>query len=283
MRFERAGVAVHMVRLDQVHRQVSGNKWFKLKHNLLAAQAEGCGCVISFGGAWSNHIHALAWAGQQLDIKTVGVIRGEPGYAANPTLRDAAQWGMELHFVDRQSYRLRHQLAYQHQLCERWPGSRVIPEGGSNALALLGFESLALEVRRQCPAATHWVTAVGSGGTLAGLSRYASVDCRVLGVAALKKAGFLYADIRSLLADQSYQAMWGVDLEGHQGGYAKTTTELLAYLARFKQEFGIQLDHVYTGKMMLRVEQLIQQRCFAKGAELVVFHTGGVQGLRGLA
>lgn len=102
-------------------------------------------------------------------------------------------------------------------------------------------------------------------------------------MAVLKKAGFLYQDIASLLASQGYSASWCIDLDGHQGGYAKTTPELLAYLQRFKQEFGIQLDHVYTGKMMLRVEQLIQQQSFAKGAELVVFHTGGLQGLRGLA
>jgi len=280
----RAGVQLSLLRLDLVDDGVSGNKWYKLLCNLRHAQQQQARCIVSFGGAWSNHIHALACAGHRLGIPTVGVIRGEPGEQLTPTLTDAERWGMELHFVSRQAYRQRHDPLWQQALLARWPGAWLVPEGGSNPLALAGMAELVAQIQRQDIEADALVTACGTGGTLAGLVAAAPPQWRVLGVAALKGAGFLYDDVQQLLQQAGVEAAvpWCIDLDGHQRGYGRTTPDLLAFMQRFEGQHAVPLEHVYTAKMLFRLEQLIENSVFLPGTRILALHTGGLQGRRGL-
>lgn len=283
--YRRMGLDVRLLRLDQIGEGVSGNKWYKLQHNLLAAQQQGAERVLSFGGAWSNHIHALACAGYRFGLNTTGIIRGEPENISNPMLRDALRWGMQLQFVSRADYRRRHDADYLQQLQQQWPDALIVPEGGSNPLALKGLAGLVEQIQAQHLQPDYLVTACGTGGTLAGLVAAAPPHWRILGVAALKGAGFLYSDVHQLLdsAGVRPQAYWAIDLQGHCRGYARTTPELLAFMAEFEQQHQLSLEHVYTGKMLFRLEQLIEQGVFSPGSRILALHTGGLQGRRGLA
>lgn len=275
-------VEVGLLRLDQIDPLISGNKWYKLKYNLLSARTQGLSAVLSFGGAYSNHIHALAWAGKGLGLKTIAVIRGEPEYAGNPTLADALKWGMELHFVDRKTYRKRHDPNYVEQLRHRFGEFLLVPEGGSNALAVKGSaEILSPELIDQFqPSAV--VLACGTGGTLAGLVA-GNPSLNILGIPVLKGGGFLRNDIASLLEESSAEpGNWNLDLGGHFGGYGRVSDELRTFIGQFKVAHGIQLDQVYTGKMMLRLMQLISEGAFPAGSRILAIHTGGLQGLRGM-
>lgn len=277
-------ISLHLLRLDLIHPLVSGNKWFKLRYNLQQAKVSGASSVISFGGAFSNHLHALAWAGKELGIRTVGVVRGEPEYAQNPTLSDAACWGMELKFVSRSEYRQRDDVLYHKALLDLYPGAVIVPEGGSNALAVKGFEDLfAHPCWQQVPKMDLLVSACGTGGTLAGLiaARPAAID--VLGIPVLKGADFLYADIEQLLIESGAGPAgdWQLDLDGHEGGYAKLSADLIQFMRDFSAETNIELDPVYTGKMMFRLHKLIAQGTFSAGTSIVAVHTGGLKGRRG--
>lgn len=277
------GIGIHLLRLDQIDERVSGNKWFKLKYNLKAAGEQGFDRVLSFGGAYSNHIHALAWAGKVLGIKTIGVIRGEPEYANNPTLSDAARWGMELHFVTRAEYKRRQDADFLHALKERFDDPFIVPEGGSNALAVRGTAEIVSRTIISDFGIDHIVLPCGTGGTLAGVAA-SQPDISVVGIPVLKGAEFLNDDIKSLLKSAGYSDLnnWVLECGGHFGGYGKTTPELLAFIAMMASDYGIPLDQVYTGKMLLRVIELIDADFFVKGSQLLVLHTGGLQGLRSL-
>ena len=277
-------ITLHLLRLDLIHPLVSGNKWFKLRYNLQQAKACGASQVVSFGGAFSNHLYALAWAGKQLGIRTVGVVRGEPEYAQNPTLSDAAGWGMELKFVSRAEYRQRDDALYHKALLASYPGAVIVPEGGSNALAVKGFEDL---FEHPCwqhvPNPDLLVSACGTGGTLAGLIAARPATTNVLGIPVLKGADFLYADIQRLLEESGAGPVggWQLDLDGHEGGYAKLSADLVQFMRDFYAETNIELDPVYTGKMMFRLHKLIAQGTFRAGTSIVAVHTGGLQGRRG--
>lgn len=278
------GISLYLLRMDLIHPQVSGNKWFKLRQNLLEAKASDCERVISFGGAYSNHLHALAWAGHEMGIQTLGIVRGEPEYAGNPTLSDAQRWGMTLKFVSRSEYRLREDILYHKALCSTYPGSRIVPEGGSNALAVRGFSDLFdHDCWRVLPEPDLLVSACGTGGTLAGLIAAKPAVTDVLGIPVLKGGGFLKHDVQSLLAavEAGSVSNWQLDLDGHEGGYAKLSAELIEFMHQFEMQTKIELDPVYTGKMMFRLHKLIAQGKFSRGTKIVAIHTGGLQGRRG--
>ena len=280
---EKHGVELSILRIDQINTHVSGNKWFKLKYNLESAQSAGAKQVLSFGGAYSNHIHALAWAGNALGIKTVGVIRGEKEYADNPTLSDAASWGMELRFVDRKTYRQRTDPNFHQQLRRELDDFYLIPEGGSNAEAVKGCIEIVPSAVKDDFSPTHIVAACGTGGTLSGLV-VGNPEVKVLGIPVLKNASFLQDDIRSLIDSTGYvdPKNWHLDLYGHFGGYAKQSAELRQFCDDFFNCHGVLLDPVYTGKMMLRLWQLIEEGKFPSGSRIMAVHTGGLQGIRGM-
>lgn len=284
--YRRTGVEVWLLRLDRLHALISGNKGFKLKYALADAASSGLQRIVSFGGAFSNHIHALAYAGYERGIETIGVIRGEPEYAKNPTLSDAAGWGMRLYFVDRATYRQKSQADFLRQLEDRFGTFYLIPEGGCGPLATRG-----------CSEILDWVPAsrregfdligapVGTGGTLSGLIASKPARSRVLGYPVLKGADFLYRDIRQqlALAGVADPGGWELQLDAHGGGYGRVSSQLAAFIAALDRETGIALDPVYTGKMLLRFNQQVVQGEIRAGSRVLLLHTGGLQGLRGMA
>ncbi|MGB5445721.1 MAG: pyridoxal-phosphate dependent enzyme [Psychromonas sp.] len=286
---------------DLLHPQISGNKWRKLKYNLLEARKQQVDHIISFGGAYSNHLHALAAAGYHFGFNTTAIIRGESSYADNPTLKQCSAWGMQLQFVTRLEYKKRADPVYLQSLQRLYPNARIVPEGGSSLLAIPGVMETVQEIVQQAAhPVDHIVTATGSGGTLAGIVagvRHYQPNTKVTGIAVLKNAHYLNQEIASLLtdtqlsqpqkplladSDSNQQQEWILQTEFHHGGYAKVPVKLLDFCEQFMQQTGIPVEPIYTGKMFYGLFQLIEQGYFDKGQHIVALHTGGLQGLNGL-
>ena len=260
-------------RLDLIHPSISGNKFFKLKENFKQAKRLGLTQILTFGGAYSNHIAATAAACQQVGFKSIGIIRGEElaKQALNPTLAMAQQAGMQLHFVSRHAYRQRHETHYQHDLLQQFPHSYLIPEGGTNAWAVLGCQDILTDADLEYYDVI--TTAVGTGGTLAGLIEKSRPHQHILGFSALK-GDFLQQDIRQW-TDRSN---WSLTDEFCFGGYAKTSATLLAFMQQFEAQYQIPLEHIYTAKMFYGLFQLIEQAYFKPATRILALHSGGLQG-----
>ncbi len=276
---EQFGVQFMVLRTDLTHPEVSGNKWFKLKYNLEAAVKQGFDTVLTFGGAYSNHIYATAAAAKVYGLKAIGVIRGEEPKVWSDTLKFAQEAGMQLHFVSRDDYRLKTAPTFLQGLAEQFGKAYLIPEGGSNALAVKGTAKITSFI--DIPY-THICCAAGTGGTLAGI--VASVqdqNIEVIACPALKNGGFLKDDIAQLLKEYNGTSLpesFTLQTDYHFGGYAKTTPELIAFIKTFEADFGIPLEQVYTGKMLFGILELIAQGYFKKGSTIVAVLTGGLQG-----
>lgn len=272
-----ATVQLYVKREDKLHVFVSGNKYRKLKYNLLEADRLGYKTILTFGGAYSNHIAAVASAGEALGFKTIGVIRGEELHAEienNPTLRFAKQTGMVFKFVSREAYREKISALFIEGLQDEFGKFYMVPEGGTNALAVQGCEEILDE------ADVHFdyiCAAVGTGGTLSGLINSSKLSQQVLGFPALK-GSFLHKDISKFVA----QSNWNLVADYHFGGYAKINAELVTFINTFKQDYNIPLDPVYTGKMMFGIMDLIHHGFFPKGSKILAVHTGGLQGILGM-
>ena len=273
-------IQLYIKRDDLIHPLLSGNKWRKLKYNLLSAKEQQYKTLLTFGGAYSNHIHAVSAAGNLLGFKTIGIIRGEASRGLSPTLTFAQAQGMQLHFVDRQSYRKKQDATFIQDLKKQFTEFYHIPEGGSNDLALKGVAELVKELDAQLPGQRLTVcTACGTGGTLAGLiSADAKQQYRFLGFPVLKNANWMYEDVTKLL-NNKIDSNWSLMLDYHFGGYAKYNGQLLEFIHQFKTEFSIQLEQVYTAKMLFGIFDLIKQDYFSPGTTIVAIHTGGLQGL----
>ena len=267
--FTEKKIEFYILREDLIHSTISGNKWRKLKYNVLEAKAKGFNTILTFGGAYSNHIAATAAAGKEFGLKTIGIIRGDE--VKNLTLDLAVENGMELKFVSREVYREKD--ASQYSNCY------VIPEGGSNALAVKGcaeiVDSIDVDFDVIC-------CACGTGGTIAGI--ISSTDKKVLGFPALKGGNFLVEDIERLLDDSNVKERttnWQLITDYHFGGYAKVKPELIDFLRTFKKENNILLDFIYTGKMLFGLYDMIENTNQLNGKKIVVVHTGGIQGNKG--
>lgn len=268
-------IELWMKRDDQLHPVISGNKWRKLKFILDHALYSGADTIISMGGVYSNHLHALAYVGKVLGLKTIAYVRGDAPAVLTPTLVDLKNWGMELRFISRTEYRqLRH-----YKGCLDLPGLKPqqywLPEGGAQALALCGVTELVAEIDI---AYDYLCVPCGTGATLAGLISATSDNISLLAFAALKNAGFLNADVSSLLKHS--KSNWQINLDYHFGGFASTTPELLNFISAFEAKTTIQLEPVYTGKMMYALYDLISQGHFSAGQRIIAIHTGGLQGDR---
>jgi 1-aminocyclopropane-1-carboxylate deaminase len=267
-----------MKRDDLLHPVISGNKWRKLKYSLDHALSLGADTLISMGGIYSNHLHALAYTGKILGLKTQGFIRGEQPLTLTPTLMDLQSWGMELNFVSRSDYRLLRQYKNCHELPGLKSGQYWLPEGGAQSLALKGVAELVNEI--DSPYDTLCVPC-GTGATLAGIIGAVPESASVLGFAALKNADFLYTDVEALLLQP--RKNWHINLSYHFGGFATTTTELMTFIANFEDKTHIPIEPVYTGKMMFALYDLITKHTFNPGQRIIAVHTGGLQGKRGFA
>lgn len=280
--FQQAGIQFDLLRLDLVHPRISGNKWFKLKYALQAAKMSGCRRILSFGGAWSNHIHALAYAGFEQGVETVGVIRGERPSVLSDTLVDAESWGMQLEFVARSEYRNKDDAAFIARLHDKYGAFYCLPEGGSGEWVVAGCR----EIMSLFTATDYDLIccACGTGGTLAGLIAAKPEGVRLLGVSALKGGDFLYADIRALLAQARVEdpGNWTLALDCHEGGYAKVSPRLATLMQQFSQCCGVELEPIYTGKALLALLQGVARGELTRGSRVMLIHTGGMQGLRGM-
>ncbi|NCI77588.1 1-aminocyclopropane-1-carboxylate deaminase/D-cysteine desulfhydrase [Acinetobacter kanungonis] len=267
------GFEITIKRLDLVHPQISGNKFFKLKYNLLAAQQQGYKKLLTFGGAYSNHIAATAYAAQCFGFESLGIIRGEElaSKPLNPTLSTAQQFGMQLQFVSRENYRLKQSPDYLAQLQQDYPDYYVIPEGGTNTLAIQGCQEILNSQDRE----NYDVIccAVGTGGTITGLIEASNPHQHVLGFSALK-GDFLTTEVQQL----THKTNWQITDQFCCGGYAKTSPELLQFIQDFEQCYQILLEQVYTGKMLMGLFELLRQGHFTAGQRILVIHTGGLQG-----
>ena len=275
---KKAGVHLFIKRDDLVHPTVSGNKWRKLKYSLQQAKELGATTLLTFGGAFSNHIYATAAAGANLGFKTIGIIRGEdPGERKSPTLQFCEEHGMQLHYVSREEYKLRNSPEYVDQLREKFGNPFVIPEGGTSELALKGVREMTIEVEQQLNfKPDYYAVAVGTGGTSAGILTSGS---DVLAFSSLKGGAFLENDIMELIRGSKDNGQFGLFTEYHFGGYARHTPELLDFITKFKYDHNIQLEQVYTGKMFFGLYDLMARGFFKKGSCIVAVHTGGLQGL----
>ena len=276
--FEEKGVELWMKREDLNHPVVSGNKWRKLKYNLIEAKKQGHKNLLTFGGAYSNHIYAIAGAGKELDFETIGVIRGEEHAELNPTLSFAKAQGMHLHYMDRSTYRQKESEEVINLLKQVYGNFYLIPEGGANELALKGCAELAEEIDLDynflcCP--------VGTGGTLAGLILGARGSGQLLGFSALK-GDFLQKEVDNLLKKSTkIYNNWSITDQYGFGGYAKVKPELLKFMSEFEEKQGILLEPIYTGKMMYGIYEMVRAGKFKEGSKIVAIHTGGLQGRAG--
>ncbi len=274
-----------MLRLDLLHPQISGNKWFKLRLNLQAARERGYDTVLSFGGAYSNHLHALAAAGKMQGFKTIGVVRGEPVVPINATLAFAREHGMELYHVTRADYRNKSDPAFLASLQKRFGEFFLIPEGGANIAGVQGCADIAGLLHWSAPAAATSsrservvALACGTGTTLAGLLLGRKEDYRILGVSALK-GDLLENDVRKALQNCGVAdpGNWRITEEWHGGGFARFSPELLDFIQDFRRRTGIPLEPVYTGKLLLGLYRMMERGEFPRGTEIIAIHTGGLQ------
>ncbi len=267
------GVRVWLKREDLIHPDLPGNKWRKLKYNLVAARRERSPTLLTFGGAYSNHIRATAAAGRHFGFATIGVIRGEEHLPLNPSLAYAVANGMRLTYLDRTTYRHKHDPSLLAALRSRFGPFYLLPEGGSNGPAVLGCAELVAEIDVDydlicCPC--------GTGGTLAGVAAGLPPGRRAIGFAALKGAQYLNDEV-SRLQHEAYgetRGDWRIDHDHHFGGFAKRPPDLAAFAADFTDRHGITLDQVYVAKMMYGLYTLTEHGAFPNGTRIVALITG---------
>lgn len=262
---------ISIKRLDLIHPQISGNKFFKLKYNLLAARQQGFEKVLTFGGAYSNHIAATAFASHKFGFQSLGMIRGEElaQRPFNPTLATAQKFGMQLEFISRNAYRQKDQPDFLQHLQQQYPDFYLIPEGGTNALAVQGCREILTAEDAQFDLIC---CAVGTGGTFAGLIEASQQHQQLLGFSALK-GDFLTHEVAQLTTKRN----WRILDDYCCGGYAKTTPELIQFIQTFEQRYNIPLEQVYTGKMLRGIFDLIDQDKIGPDQKILLIHTGGLQ------
>lgn len=272
------GIELFIKREDQIHAELSGNKWRKLKYNLQAAKVEQHDTLVTFGGTFSNHIAATAAAGKYFNFNTHGILRGERAEKLSPTLRRAEAQGMQLHFISRSDYRTENRLALAEKLVKM--PFYFLPEGGTNDLALKGCAEIVEEMQKQFDELLpdFVCVACGTGGTLAGIIQGLNGRQKVIGFSALK-GDFMRKEV-GLLLPKTYQN-WTVNTEYHFGGYAKFKPELIDFIQHFYAQYHIPLEPIYTGKMLYGIFDLIQKSYFPKGSRILAIHTGGLQGIEG--
>lgn len=270
-------ITLHIKREDLIHPFISGNKFRKLKYNLLQAKGEKKSKLLTFGGAFSNHIAAVAYAGKENNFETIGIIRGEElasKISENPTLTFAQNCGMKFEFVTREVYKIKATKTFIENLEERHGDFYLVPEGGTNSHAVKGCEEILTEEDYDF---THICCAIGTGGTISGLINSAKSNQKIIGFPALK-GDFLSDDIRKFATNSN----WELQLDYHFGGYAKINEELIRFINDFYKQTNIPLDPVYTGKMMFGIVDLINEGYFPKRSKILAIHTGGLQGIEGM-
>lgn len=274
---EGSGITLYIKREDELHPLISGNKYRKLKYNLAQARQEQKTTLLTFGGAFSNHILAVAAAGKECGFQTIGVFRGEEledKVDENPTLHKARALGMVFEFVSREAYRKKDETVFVERLTDKFGDFYLLPEGGTNDLAVKGCEEILTE---EDAVFDYVCCAVGTGGTISGLINCSKTSQQVLGFPVLK-GDFLNEDICSFAKNNN----WKLISDYHFGGYAKVSDELIAFVNEFYLKYQIPLDPVYTGKMVFGVLDMIRKKKFPEDSKILIIHTGGLQGIAGM-
>lgn len=274
-------ISLFIKREDLNHPYMSGNKWYKLKYNIQEAKEQGKDTLLTFGGAYSNHIYAMAAAGKIFNFNTIGIIRGEEHNPLNSTLSFVKENGMKLYYLDRESYRKKNSPEILDKLIKIFGDFYLLPEGGTNELAVKGCSEMIRKINIDydyicCPC--------GTGGTIAGLIDGLNGDKFALGFAVLKGASFLKENVNTLLQSSYRRSLinWNINLNYHFGGYAKFNKQLLEFIERFSSLTKIPIEPIYTGKMLFGIYDLIANGFFKEETKIVAIHTGGMQGLIGL-
>ncbi len=270
------GISIHIKRDDLIHPIISGNKWRKLKYNLSEFEGKG---IISFGGSFSNHLHALAYCCFCLDIPLICFVRGEASNADNPTLVDIAKWNAEIRYCDAPTYRKRYDPNFLFELEKEFPGFQIIPEGGSNELAQKGVAELAEEIIQQFPSIKYLILPVASGGTIAGLINALPEEIQILGVS-IQKEKYMEDMIEKLLLRN--KSNWTIIRDYHFGGIGRCPQNVREFIRKISEENNILLDPMYNGKALLgALEMVKRQTIISNPQETLYIHTGGTQGLKG--
>ena len=271
---EEAGIRFGILRLDAIHPLVSGNKWFKLKENIRLAQAAGANGLLTFGGAFSNHLLATAAAAKTLGFSATGIVRGFHGRDnISPTLQHCAALGMQLQYVSREEYQQKNDPHYLYKLQHRYPGAYIIPEGGDNEAGVQGAMAIAGYIP---PEADIVTVAVGTGTTFTGILKALAGSRQLLGFPAMKGGMYLQQQI----AQQVPKALdnWQLKDEYHFGGFARYSDTLLDFMNHFYQQHNIRLDFVYTAKMIYGIFDMIRKGAIPANSHIIAVHTGGLQG-----
>lgn len=271
------GFSLHIQRDDLLHPYISGNKFRKLKYNLVELRDKNVKGFITFGGAFSNHILASAAAGYEFGFETIGIIRGEEligDYQLNPTLKKASEFGMKFEFISREKYKERNDLNYQMELLSKYNNFKIIPEGGTNEFAIKGCEEI---LDNSAGIYDFICCAVGTGGTISGIINSSNSRQKILGFPALK-GDFLNQEITKFANKKN----WELIHTYHFGGYGKIKEELICFINNFYATYHIPLDPIYTGKMIFGIFDLIDKGYFNKKSKILVIHTGGLQGIHGI-
>lgn len=274
-------VSLFVKRDDAIHPVMSGNKWRKLSHALTNPLPKA---VVSFGGGFSNHLHALGFICYQLSIPFTAIIRGDYRAAPTPMISDLMQWNTHIEYVDRITYRQRSDSAFLDKLKQRLPDAIIIPEGGSQAQALQGMKDMVDEIEIDFD---FIVAPVASGATLAGIisalnkrNSTAGTVHKAIGIGVLKGEGYLEGLVEQFLPAFQYQTDWHIKHSYHFGGYAKAPNELQTFCRDFNNTFGFDIEPVYSGKAFWAVKDMLARGKFEEGSRIIVLHTGGLQGAR---
>lgn len=278
------GVRLYVKRLDLNHPHISGNKLYKLKYNIEEMRAQGKSTMLTFGGAYSNHIAATAAAGKEQGFGTIGIIRGDEHEEGkkNRTLEFAAECGMRLHFISRTDYRRKAEEDFINELHDRFGDFYLVSEGGSNVLGVKGCMEIVNEIDIPFD---YICTSCGTGATMAGLVLSLKEKQQAIGFSSLKGGEFLEEEVRRFVNEIDKTAdrhNWWINHDYHFGRYAKVTKELERFINNFYSVNHIPLDHVYTGKMMFGLYDMIRTGFFVPGEVVVALHTGGMQGSKGI-
>lgn len=269
------GVRLLVKREDLNHPYVSGNKWWKLKYNLEEAQRAGHDTLLTFGGAYSNHLYATAAAAHELGMKSIGIVRGERTEPLNHTLSFAESRGMKLHFISREAYRKKNEHEFLQSIRNQFGDVYIIPEGGTNEFAVRGCAEFAKTLEHEIDF-DYLCLPIGTSGTMAGVIEGLSSNKKVIGFSSLKGGEFLKNEIQSLVSGRKLN--WQINTDFHFGGYGKTTPELMLFIEDMKKIYQLPLDQVYTAKTMMGIFDLIRQNYFEPESTILVLHTGGLQG-----
>lgn len=275
---EQKGIKVFVKRDDLIHPQISGNKWRKLKFNVEQALKEDKTSLLTFGGAFSNHLIATAFAAKRFGLAAIGVVRGNEFLELNSTLEACESAGMQLHFVSREVYRTKQDQGFISQLKNQFGDFYLIPEGGANELAVKGCEEIVTEIKQKFD---YVACAAGTGTTAAGILR-SLTDEKLLVFPALKGGEGLEKEILKWQKKEISKSQLQLFTNYHFGGYAKISSELVEFTNQFYKDFCIPLDLVYTSKLFYGLFDLIQSGYFSCGSRILVLHSGGLQGNKGL-